>query len=215
MSRRRIVGLAWLNVSLHVAGLALAAAFMRPGSPLAPLSDRLAYLAAQPSGWTIAWCVWAACALAMASFAFAIAVELRTAPARWAVVAAAVAAVADLTCDARYAFSFPKLAFQADSAAHSFLAQERWTNFVSLAIANGLYSISTLLSTFALRGRVGLAPGTTPAGVGVFACGMVLAAAGIVGSPDLAFWATPPTIGLYCVWVLLVARSLTHAGSGP
>jgi hypothetical protein len=180
-----------------------------------PLADRLTYLVAQPRGWTIAWCVWAACALAMANFAFVIAAELRTALARWAVVAAAVAATVDLTCDVRYMFSFSKLAFQADSAAQSFLSQERWTNFFSLAIANGLYSISTLLSTFALRGRVGLVPGTIAAGIGVITCGMVLAAAGILGSPELAFWATPPTIGLYCAWVLLVARSLTHGGNGP
>jgi hypothetical protein len=207
MSRRRIIGLAWLNVILHVAGLALAAAYMRPGSPLVPLADRLTYLAAQPSGWTIAWCVWAACALAMASFAFAIAAELRTALASWA--------AADLACDIQYVLSFPKLAFHSGSAAQTFLAEERLTNFISLTIANGLYSISTLLATLALRGRIGLAPGTSAMGIGVFACGMMLAAAGIIGSPDLAVWATTPTIGLYCVWVLLVARSLTHNRGGP
>jgi hypothetical protein len=211
----RIVALAWLNVSLHVAGLALAAAFMRPGSPLVPLPDRVTYLAGEPSGWRIAWCVWAACAAAMVSFAFAIAAQLRTALALWAVAVAAAAAVADLACDIQYVFSFPKLAFHSDSAAQTFLAEERLTNFISLTIANGLYSISTLLATLALRGRIGLAPGTSAVGIGVFVCGMVLAAGGILGSSDLAFWATPPTIGLYCVWVMLVAGSLTHGENSP
>jgi hypothetical protein len=217
--RRRVgqsvVATAWLNVGLHAAGLILAAVFMRPGSPLTPLSERLTYLASQPIGWTITWAVWAACSVAMVSFAYVVAVQLGAKLARRAFIVAAAAAIVDLACDARYAYSFPTLASEIDPTAQTFLAAERSTNFVSLTIANGLYSVSTLLSTLALRGRPGLIPGTIGVGIAVFISGLALAAAGVIESPDLAFWATPPTIGLYCVWVLLAARSLTRGGAEP
>src|SRR5947209_7278642 len=43
-----LVALAWLNVAVHVAGLALAAVGIRPGSPAVPLEERLDYLAGAP-----------------------------------------------------------------------------------------------------------------------------------------------------------------------
>jgi hypothetical protein len=60
--------LAWLNVVLHVAGLVLAAAFIRPGSPLVSLSERLDYLGRAPAGWTCAWVTWMLCAAALIAF---------------------------------------------------------------------------------------------------------------------------------------------------
>jgi len=210
-----ITAVAWLNVALHVAGLALAAAFIRPGSPLSPLADRLAYLAASPPGWTLAWAVWAACAMSMIGYTVAVTIEIRSRLGRWALFVALAAVAVDLTCDDLYVFFLPSLAARAASSAQSFLHVERLINFVSLTFANGLYSVSTLLLTLALRGRLGVHPGTAWVGIGVFVSGITLAAAGVTGVPEHAFWATPPTIGLYCVWVLLVARSLTHGGGGP
>jgi hypothetical protein len=40
---------AWINVGLHAVGLVLAAAAMRPGTPAAPLLERIR-LAARPAG---------------------------------------------------------------------------------------------------------------------------------------------------------------------
>jgi len=51
-----------LNVGAHAAGLGLALAGMRQGSPLVPLNDRMAYLASRPLPWTLAWGVWMLCA---------------------------------------------------------------------------------------------------------------------------------------------------------
>ncbi|HEY1377899.1 MAG TPA: hypothetical protein VGF55_13955 [Gemmataceae bacterium] len=203
--------LAWLNVGLHVGGLALAAAFIRPGSPLTPLPERLAYLASAPAGWALAWGVWAACAAAMVSFTFVAARLVGSPLARSALAVAVVAAVADLACDVQYVFSFPKGAFSAGSAAELFVRVERLTNWISLTVANGLYSVSTLLLSLALRAH----PAILAVGTAVFASGMLLAAAGVTGVPEHALWATPPTIGLYCLWVLLVARSLTAERSAP
>src|ERR1700685_2697202 len=109
---RRRVGntiavLAWVNVALHVAGLALAAVYIRPGSPLVPLADRLAYLAASQPGWTGAWVVWAACATVMVGFSAAVCIKIRLCLGYCAFSVAVLAATVDLTCDYAYIFPFP------------------------------------------------------------------------------------------------------------
>lgn len=200
----RITAIAWLNVGLHVTGLGLAAAYIRPGSPLTPLPDRLAYLAADPVGWRVAWLVWAGCAGAMVSFTFVTARVVDSALARWAVATAAAAAAVDLACDVYYVVSLPKVAFNSGPTSEAFVGAERLSNFVSLTAANGLYSVSTLLLSLTLSGRATV----LPLGIAVFAAGMVLAVAGVIDSPLLAFLATGPTIGLYCVWVLVVLRAV-------
>lgn len=214
---RLLAALAWLNVGLHVAGLLLAAAFIRPGSPLTPLPDRLRYLAAAPPGWAAAWGVWMGCAVAMVAFTAAVATHLapRAELARLAVTVAVTAAGFDAFCDVAFITTFPMLAASSTTTNQLFPIVERLVGATSLVVANGLYSVSTLLTTLALRGRPGLAPGAVPVGSAVFAAGMLLAAAGFTGMPEHALWATGPTIGLYCVWVLLVARSLAAGGGRP
>src|SRR5260370_6328896 len=68
---------AWLNVCLHVAGLALAAVGMRPGTPLVPLPERLDYLAEAPLGWTLGWVSWMVCAVLLIAFLAAVTWRLR------------------------------------------------------------------------------------------------------------------------------------------
>jgi hypothetical protein len=209
---RPLAALAWLNVGLHVAGLGLAAAFIRPGSPLTSLPERITYLAGRPPGWALAWWVWVASAVAMVCFAYAVSRRLAVPLGRWGLATAAVAATVDLACDEQYILALPKLAFNSGGSPDSFAPFERLLNFLSLTVANGLYSVSTLLLTLAVRRRPGLVRGTVAVGVGVFIFGMMLSLAGLTGVPDHAFWATPPTIGLYCVWVLLMERSLIREG---
>jgi hypothetical protein len=212
---RRRVGiplplLAWLNVGLHVVGLGLAAAFIRQGSPLLPLADRMTYLATRPIGWGMAWGVWAACAIAMVAFTAAVNSGLGEQAARRALLVAIVAAAVDLTCDGLFAFLLPTLAAVVDISRDSFYLAQRVINMVSLAVANGLYSVSTLLLALAIRRFV--ARSTFTLGVVVFASGMALAAAGVMESPESVFFAAPVTIGLYCLWVLVVVRGLKIAG---
>jgi hypothetical protein len=205
--------LAWLNISLHVVGLGMAAAYIQPGSPLVSIAERRAYLAAWPPGWIAAWLVWAGCAGAMVAFTAAVARQVDVRLARWAAEFAVLAAAVDLTCDGLFIARFPRMA--AEASTDDFLHRERLTTFVSLFVANGLYSVSTLLLSLALRNRPGIGRAVVPVGVGVVVCGIALAAAGVTGVAEHAFWATGPTIGLYCVWVLLVSRSLTARGCGP
>jgi hypothetical protein len=202
--RPKLIALAWLNVLLHLAGLGLAAIYMRPGTPLTPLAERQTYLASWPSGWVGSWAVWALAAFAMIGFAVAVAARINTPLARWGAGIAVAAAAIDLTCDTLLAFYLPALASGVIVQDFEFVDAERVIGFVSLLIANGLYSLSTLLLSVTMRERAAV----LPLGIAVFVCGMLLSAAGVTGVPDHAFWATGPTIGLYCAWVLVVAYSL-------
>ena len=94
--------LAWLNVGLHAAGLALAAAGMRPGTPLVPLPERLDYLAAAPLGWTLGWVSWMLCAVLLIAFLAALTGRLRERRelARLGLTVAVAGAAFDLFCDA-------------------------------------------------------------------------------------------------------------------
>jgi hypothetical protein len=206
--------LAWLNVVLHVVALVLAYFGMRPGSPLAPLPERLGYLAGAPPGWTLGWATWMLCGLALVAFLAVLVHRLgeRADLARLGLTVAVVAAGFDLCCDSSFIVALPMLAVAHPVSESLFLVVERVTGLVSLVIANGGYSVAVLLIALALRGRTGLVPGTVAVGYGVAGFGLLLAAAGFTGVPWHAAGATPPTIGLYCVWVLLVARSFERGG---
>jgi hypothetical protein len=214
---RTLTLLAWANVVLHVAGLAFAYFGMRPGSPLVLLARRLEYLAGAPLGWSLGWATWMLCGAALVTF-FAVLVHRlgdRADLARLGLMVAVAAAAFDICCDGVYIALFPSLAAATHSSSENlFLLVERMTGLASLLIANGGYSVGTLLIVLALRGRPALVPGTVVVGYGVAGFGLLLAAAGLTGVPWHAEWATPPTIGLYCVWVLLVARSF-EPGGGP
>lgn len=209
-----MVSLAWLNVVLHVIALALAAVGMRPGTPAVLLAERINYLSRAPLGWTLGWATWMLCAAALVAFLAALADRLgdRARLAQVGLVIAVVAAAFDLFCDSIYILVFPMLAAWQPLPEDLFLTVERVTGIGSLVIANGGYSVSMLLFTLALRDEAKLAPFTRAVGYAVAGFGLLLAAAGFTGVPWHAEWATGPTIGLFCVWVLLVGRSLPADG---
>lgn len=217
MSRQaHITFLAWLNVIVHAVALGMAAVGMRPGTPLVPLSERLEYLARAPLGWTLGWATWMICAIALIVFLAAVAEQLgdRAALARYGVVVAMVGAAFDLFCDSLYIVLFPMLAARPVSE-ELFLTVERGTGIASLVIANGAYSVSTLLFTLTMHRQGGVGQSTLVVGYAVAGFGLLLAGAGFTGVPWHAEWATGPTIGLFCVWVLLVARGLPAGGERP
>jgi hypothetical protein len=217
ITNRPLTGLAWLNVFLHVAGLALAAIGVRPGSPLVPLEERLSYLAASPIGWTFAWVAWMCCAASLIAFLAVVTNRLggEARLAQFGLMIAVTAAGFDLCCDSIYVLVFPMLASWQPPAEAQFLLAERVTGIAGLVVANGGYSISILLVTLALRDQPGIFRFTVGVGYAVAGFGFLLAAAGITWVPWHAAWATPPTIGLFCLWVILVAYSLEPAGRSP
>jgi hypothetical protein len=214
---RPLIGLAWLNVLLHLVALALAAAGMRPGTPLVPLDARLSYLAGRPLGWTFGWVAWMACAVALIAFLAVLTRRLgdHARLAQFGLMIAVVGAAFDLCCDSIYLLVFPTLASQPAPAELLFLTVERGTGIASLVIANGAYSVAIFLFTLALQDRPGFGRLTIGVGYAVACFGLLLAAAGFTGVPWHAAWATPPTIGLFCFWVVLVAHSLESKGKAP
>jgi hypothetical protein len=207
-----LVRLAWLNVALHAAGLAFAALGMRPGTALAEPDARRTYLAAAPLGWSLGWGVWMLCALALVGFAAALAHHLdrRRPLGQLAVMLAVAGAAVDLLCDVIHITVIPDLA--ASPSPTLFRTIDRIATGGGLIVANGLYSLATLLLTLAAHGSPGLSRWATPCGAAAGGFGLVMVAAGFADDPPLAALSTGPTIGLYCVWTLLVAYTLRPAG---
>jgi len=210
---RSLIGLAWLNVFVHVTALVLAAIGMRPGTPLVPLSERLSYLAGRPAGWTLGWVIWMGCAMALVAFLAALTHRLGEDArlAQLGLMIAVAGAAFDLMCDSVYIVVLPMLASRWPESEVVFLTVERVTGIGSLVIANGAYSISVFLFARALHDRPGLTRFTTGVGYAVAGFGLLLATAGFTGIAWHAEWATPPVIGLFCLWVVFVAHSIEPA----
>ena len=169
---------AWINVGLHLVGLVFAAAAMRPGTPAAPVLERIRYLAARPAAWSAGWIVWIACAVALVAFMLRLARAHPSALASTAVTLAVLGLVIDVTCDVAYIFLLPA---RAAGDVSRFLEFEGHVGRASLTGANGLYSLSVLAATLGLP-----APATLSRGLGAmtFVSGLVLAGAGLTGDPD-------------------------------
>jgi hypothetical protein len=199
---------AWLNVALHLGGLAFAVAALRPGTPIVPPDDRVAYLAQRPLGWSLGWAAWMLCALALVAF---LAVLARVVPEPSAalvpaVMLASAGAAVDLVCDTLYITVLPGLA--AEGASPLFLTVERALGAAGAVVANGLYSVATLVATLALRARPQVPSFVRWLGYLTFAGGMLMVAAGFTGDPEHLQLATGATIVPYMAWTLGVARAL-------
>jgi hypothetical protein len=207
-SPRTLLALAWVNAALHAAGLAAAWHGMRPGSPVAPLAERMAYLAEQPPAWSWGWGIWMLCALALVTFMVLLRRALPGDPfaAQLAVVFTSAGMAVDLLCDA---LQIQVLPLAAGSETAVLLAFERLAFFGGVTIANGLYILGLLLMNLCLRGVAGT-PARLAGWVSVVS-GFALAVAGFVSSPVLLQAATGLTITFYSLWTVLVARDIHQA----
>ena len=192
---------AWINVGLHAVGLVFAAAAMKPGTPAAPLLERIRYLAARPAGWTAGWLVWVACAVALVAFMRLLARAHPSPLATAAVTLAVVGAVIDVTCDVTYIFVLPA---RAAGDVSRFLDFEQHLAAASLTGANGLYSLSVLVATLGLPASALLTRGL---GVLTFVAGLVLAGAGLTGDPRHVMVGTALTIPVFLAWSLAASSS--------
>jgi hypothetical protein len=199
---------AWLNVGLHLGGLALAVVGLRPGTPLVPAAERVAYLAERPLAWSLGWAAWMLCALALVAFLAVLAhlVPQASAVLGPAVMLASAGAAVDLVCDTLYIVLLPALA--AEGPTSLLLTVERALGAGGVVVANGLYSVATLLATLGLRARPELPALVLWLGYATFAGGMLMVAAGFTGDPQHLQLATGATILPYMAWTLGVARAL-------
>jgi hypothetical protein len=205
---RLLPALAWANVALHGLGLAVAWFGMRPGSVLVPLSQRMAYLAASPPGWTWGWGIWMLCTLLLAAYMVALRLLIpgRSLAPRLALVFTAAGMAADLLSDVVQIQVLPLAARAGASGESLFLAFERLALTGGATVANGLYTAGILLMGIALRPLTRTSTSLT--GAATVLAGAAMTLAGLLPSPELLAASTGPTIGFYSLWTLLVARDL-------
>jgi len=205
-SSRLLPALAWANVILHGIGLAVAWFGMRPGSVVVPLTERMAYLAGSPPGWTWGWGVFMLCTLLLVAYMAALRSRIPGQPvvALLAVVFTAAGMAVDLLCDV---IQIQVLPLTAAADPDLFLAFERLALTGGATVANGLYTFGVLLMTICLRNLVG-APARY-AGWATAVLGFAMVLAGLLPSPELLQASTGPTLGFYSIWTVLVARDLS------
>jgi hypothetical protein len=212
-AKKRLWQLAWINVLLHALGLVFAAVGMRPGSPLADLDDRTAYLSLWPAGWYLGWMTWACCAVVLVLFFRELAALRMFHRGRIALGLATLGCLIDLVGDATQALVLPALARGGSPWLTSFLRVEKMASLAGLTVANGLYCVAILQLSLESGTATGLSRRLWLAGWGTFAFGMLLVAAGLTGIFELAALGTGPMIGFYMIWVLQMARLCDAAGA--
>jgi hypothetical protein len=207
-SPRTLLALAWANMALHAAGLAAAWLGLRQGSVVAPLAERLAYIADRPLAWILGWGLWMLCAVVLVAFMAALRRALPGDPlaAELALVFTAAGMAVDLLCETIQIAVLPIAAGAGRSGLNVFFIFESLAFTGGVTVANGLYTLGVLLMNLALRG-VARTP-TRLAGWATVVSGFALAAAGLVPLSLLLQAATGATIGAYCVWAVLAARDL-------
>jgi hypothetical protein len=202
---RPLLLVATLNVGSHLGGLVAAFLWMRPGTVLAPLDARMAFLAARPPGWSFGWGTWMLCSLSLLAF---LAVLKEHAGGRslatFSLILASAGAGVDLLCDALQILVLPRVAAGGDQGL--FLVCERGLDAGGLIPANGLYSIACLLAALALRKEV--PPYVRWLGFATFAGGMLMAAAGFSGEPAPLELSSGATMSAFLAWSLAVTRAL-------
>jgi hypothetical protein len=208
---RPLLALAWANVAAHAIGLVLAAAWMRPGSPVSPLAERIDYLATQPAGWAWGWGIWMLCSLLLAAYTVALEQRLPGAVARLAVALVAAGVAADLLCDVVQIAVLPQAAaasLAGPAGRELFLALEQLAFTGGATVANGLYTTAVLLMSWTVRRSGRSRKAAWACGCATAVSGYAMAAAGLIPSPRLLALATGPTIGFFSLWTLLAARDL-------
>jgi hypothetical protein len=191
-------------VVVHLVALGLSASLMTPGTPLAPPEDRVAWLAEGHLGWSIGWVAWMLSALTLVFFLAAVARNTDAPLARLAVVLAAAGAAVDLLCDTCQILLVPAIAAPDHRALFPIVEHVVWAG--GLVPANGLYSIGCLLATIACADQVPRR--TTALGIGTFAGGMAMLAAGFTFHPTHIQMSSGATMVVFCAWVVDLSRQL-------
>ncbi|MBL4849613.1 MAG: hypothetical protein JKY65_29130 [Planctomycetes bacterium] len=196
---------------LNALGLVLAVFLMRPGAPLVPLDDRLAFLAAAPLGWTLGWGVWLLAALALVRFFWhllrdSVTRERHANLARLALGLVLLGAAVDVSCDVLQIVLLPEAAAEAlrtqDSASFQFLERALWGGGVICGC--GLYCSATLLTTASRWGE--LLWISRVSGLGTGLGGLLWVGAELAQARALLEPATALTVGAFVLWAATLTR---------
>ena len=153
---QRLSGAAWLALATHFAAGVSTLFILQPGLETNDdLASRLRYVAEQKALWIAGWLVWNGAALSILYFFASLSTALRrhdSAASFWPRLALylTVAAIApDLTAEVVEMGVLPRLAAQGDTS--TFLPLHRAAVLATGYVANGLYSIATLLLACSAR----------------------------------------------------------------
>jgi hypothetical protein len=208
---RRAAFLAW---AAHlIAGLAMAL-LLRCGLETNPnLQDRLAYLVNHRAAWILAWFTWTLAALAILYF-FIVFEQIHQLRSGIAVLVTVAAVAADLSAQAIEIGVLPSLArqaFSANAAPELFLAFHRVAVMLSGYVANGLYSVATLILVTRARHFHPVWITVIGEAVGVF--GIALSVAALMDSASGMFWTNVLLVPSILIWLGAIAIIPPAAGS--
>jgi hypothetical protein len=182
--------------------------------------DRVEFLQQHRLAWTLGWLTWQAAALSILwyFFCFVRAHQPQSADEnpvlKLAVVLAAAGIVPDLIAESLWMAVLPELAKGVSKTpAADFTQLERFELLHRCAVvlsgylANGLYTLATIIATWSTRRTYALPITASGMAVGVF--GTVLSASALVNSASGMFWSNVGLLPAILIWQVGVAL---HAG---
>jgi hypothetical protein len=186
---------------------ALTLLVLRHGLPPVARAARVAYVSSHLVSWRLGWLSWNLAAISLVGLLLCLAARWRSRAALlciMAVVLATAGLASDLGAEALLAGLTPT------SASELGRVQAEGLLLTGYA-ANGLYTVAGILVTAA--GRRELPPELVALGGLVWAAGLLLSAATLVGSTDGEAIATGIAIGSFVVWAVLLGRWFGSLGS--
>lgn len=206
--QHRLRNAALITLAIHAAaGIAMLFILKRGLATNPDLVDRMNFIAKETLTWRSAWLTWNIAAASIFYFfmRMAQAHALDRAPiAHWchaALVIGAIAVVFDLSAEWIMMFRLPALA--QSRAADAFLRLDRIAVVLTGCIANGLYTLATVI--FALSTRRSYPGWTWAAGLGVGVAGTLLSFSAYVNSITGMYLTNAALVPLINLWLLGVA----------
>jgi hypothetical protein len=210
LRQRRLRAAAWITLAIHaVAGAAMLAVLKNGLGTNPDVNDRMRFLVEEITAWRGAWLTWNFAAASILYFFTRMAqAHASDGPrtARWCRIALTIGAIAvlfDLSAEWLMMFALPR--FARASAVDSFLLTDRIAVLLTGGIANGLYTLATLI--LALATRSSYPTWTWLAGVGVGIVGSLLSISAYLNSITGLFLTNAILVPLLNLWLLGVALS--------
>lgn len=200
---RRVIGGAVVIAIITIACLVMAL-FLRHGLPAGTtLAERMAFVAAHPIAWPLAWLPWMASAVGLLLFCswlrhYAPRSFLRF----FGVTLVAIGVVPDITAELIYATVLPRLTGSA--TAERFYDFELIATLLTGFLANGAYCLGGLMLNLALFRNPRFPRLVAWAGLPAWVLGLGLSVAVVNGEMQAAMVLTGASMTLSLVWMTIV-----------
>src|SRR2546426_3085781 len=194
---RGVARAAYAASAINLAAAVVMLAVLRGGLPAGEPSfaARLEHVHNQALAWRLGWLVWNSAAISLLALFVGLALLWRDrAPllVRLALLCAAAGLAADLGAESVLAIVSPR------ASGGDFLLVERIAVALTGYLGNGLYTVAGILLTWA--GRRSLSSRLLALAVAVWAAGLALSAATLIGSRAGQYWATAVLMPAFVVW---------------